>query len=41
MTKRVFWSILVLQSFMLCTFYPNPIAKKWANEELRQAYCLG
>ena len=35
-TKRVFWSILVLAIvYGTGTFYPNPIAKKWANEELR------
>ena len=35
-TKRVFWSILVLVSvYGAGTFYPNPLAKKWANEELR------
>jgi len=34
--KRVFWSVLVLAIvYGTGTFYPNPIAKKWANEELR------
>ena len=32
-TKRVFWSILVLAIvYGAGTFYPNPLAKKWANE---------
>jgi uncharacterized FlgJ-related protein len=35
-TKRVFWSVLVLAIvYGIGTFYPNPIAKKWVNEELR------
>ena len=38
-TKRVFWSILVLAIvYGAGTFYPNPLAKKWANEELRQEH---
>ena len=38
-TKRVLWSILVLAIvYGVGTFYPNPIAKKWANEELRQEH---
>ena len=38
-TKRVLWSILVLAIvYGAGTFYPNPLAKKWANEELRQEH---
>ena len=38
-TKRIFWSILVLAIvYGAGTFYPNPLAKKWANEELRQEH---
>ena len=37
--KRIFWSILVLAIvYGVGTFYPNPIAKKWANEEIRQEH---
>ena len=37
--KRIFWSILVLAIvYGAGTFYPNPLAKKWANEELRQEH---
>ena len=37
--KRIFWSILVLAIvYGVGTFYPNPIAKKWANEEVRQEH---
>ena len=37
--KRIFWSILVLMiAGGAGTFYPNPLAKKWANEELRQEH---
>ena len=40
-TKRVFWSILVLAIvYGAGTFYPNPIAKKWANEQLRQEHTI-
>ena len=37
--KRIFWSVLIL-AIVYCagTFYPNPLAKKWANEELRQEH---
>ena len=32
--KRIFWSILILAIvYGAGTFYPNPLAKKWANEE--------
>ena len=35
-TKRIFWSVLILAIvYGAGTFYPNPLAKKWANEELR------
>ena len=38
-TKRIFWSLLVLGIvYGAGTFYPNPLAKKWANEELRQEH---
>ena len=38
-TKRIFWSIIVLAIvYGAGTFYPNPLAKKWANEELRQEH---
>lgn len=38
-TKRIFWSLLVLAIvYGAGTFYPNPIAKKWANEDLRQQH---
>ena len=37
--KRRFWSILVLAIvYGVGTFYPNPIAKKWANEEIRHEH---
>jgi Bax protein len=37
--KRIFWSILILALvYGAGTFYPNPLAKKWANEELRQEH---
>ena len=37
--KRIFWSILVLAIvYGVGTFYPNPIAKKWANEEIRHEH---
>ena len=37
--KRIFWSILILAIvYGAGTFYPNPLAKKWANEELRQEH---
>ena len=37
--KRIFWSILVLAIvYGVGTFYPNPIAKKWVNEEIRQEH---
>ena len=40
-TKRVLWSILVLAIvYGVGTFYPNPIAKKWANEEVRQEHTI-
>ena len=39
--KRIFWSILVLAIvYGVGTFYPNPIAKKWANEEVRQEHTI-
>ena len=38
-SKRIIWSILVLAIvYGVGTFYPNPIAKKWANEEIRQEH---
>ena len=38
-TKRIFWSVLILAMvYGAGTFYPNPLAKKWANEELRQEH---
>ena len=38
-TKRIFWSIIVIMiAAGAGTFYPNPLAKKWANEELRQEH---
>ena len=38
-TKRIFWSVLILAIvYGAGTFYPNPLAKKWANEELRQEH---
>ena len=37
--KRIFWSILILAIvYGAGTFYPNPLAKKWANEQLRQEH---
>ena len=37
--KRIFWSILILAIvYGAGTFYPNQLAKKWANEELRQEH---
>ena len=40
-TKRTLWSILVLAIvYGVGTFYPNPIAKKWANEEVRQEHTI-
>ena len=40
-TKRVLWSVLVLAIvYGAGTFYPNPIAKKWANEQLRQEHTI-
>ena len=37
--KRIFWSILILAIvYGAGTFFPNPLAKKWANEELRQEH---
>ena len=40
-TKRALWSILVLAIvYGAGTFYPNPIAKKWANEEVRQEHTI-
>ena len=40
-TKRVFWSLLVLGIvYGAGTFYPNPLAKKWANEQLRQEHTI-
>ena len=37
--KRIFWSILILAIvYGAGTFYPNPLAKKWANEKLRQEH---
>ena len=37
--KRIFWSVLILSIvYGAGTFYPNPLAKKWANEELRQEH---
>ena len=40
-TKRVLWSILILAIvYGAGTFYPNPLAKKWANEELRQEHTI-
>ena len=39
--KRIFWSILVLAIvYGVGTFYPNPIAKKWVNEEVRQEHTI-
>ena len=39
--KRIFWSILVLVIvYGVGTFYPNTIAKKWANEEVRQEHTI-
>ena len=41
LTKRVLWSVLVLAIvYGAGTFYPNPIAKKWANEQLRQEHTI-
>ena len=38
-TKRILWSTLILSIvYGAGTFYPNSIAKKWANEELRQEH---
>ena len=38
-SKRIIWSILVLAIvYGVGTFYPNPIAKKWANEEIRHEH---
>ena len=40
-TKRIFWSFLVLGIvYGAGTFYPNPLAKKWANEQLRQEHTI-
>ena len=40
-TKRLLWSILILTIvYGAGTFYPNSLAKKWANEELRQEHTL-
>ena len=40
-TKRLLWSILILAIvYGAGTFYPNSLAKKWANEELRQEHTL-
>ena len=40
-TKRALWSVLVLAIvYGAGTFYPNPIAKKWANEQLRQEHTI-
>ena len=40
-TKRIFWSLLVLGIvYGAGTFYPNPLAKKWANEQLRQEHTI-
>ena len=37
--KRIFWSVLILTIvYGAGTFYPNPLAKKWVNEELRQEH---
>ena len=37
--KRIFWSVLILAIvYGAGTFYPNPLAKKWVNEELRQEH---
>ena len=37
--KRIFWSVLILSIvYGAGTFYPNPLAKKWANEQLRQEH---
>ena len=37
--KRIFWSVIILAIvYGAGTFYPNPLAKKWANEELRQEH---
>ena len=37
--KRIFWSVLILAIvYGAGTFYPNSLAKKWANEELRQEH---
>jgi len=39
--KRIFWSVLILAIvYGAGTFYPNPLAKKWANEELRQEHTI-
>ena len=40
-TKKIFWSLLVLGIvYGAGTFYPNPLAKKWANEQLRQEHTI-
>ena len=40
-TKRLLWSTLILTIvYGAGTFYPNSLAKKWANEELRQEHTL-
>lgn len=40
-TKRTLWSILLLAIvYGVGTFYPNPIATKWANEDLRKEHTL-
>ncbi len=39
--KRLLWSTLILTIvYGAGTFYPNSLAKKWANEELRQEHTL-
>ena len=38
-TKKILWSVLILSIvYGAGTFYPNPLAKKWANEQLRQEH---
>ena len=40
-TKKILWSLLILAIvYGAGTFYPNPIAKKWVNEQLRQEHTL-
>ncbi|OUW57572.1 MAG: hypothetical protein CBD57_04685 [Candidatus Pelagibacter sp. TMED197] len=40
-SKRIIWSLIMLGVvYGIGTFYPNPLAKKWANEELRQEHTI-